>query len=430
MKSRLLNNLGLKLLSIFLALIVWLMIMFNQDPEVTRTIRDVPVIKENVEESLTSKGFGYTVESSEMVDIKVTGARSVVDGLSSDDFRATADFMTIDSMSRVAIEIICLSESKDNLVIEPNTDRMLIREESMDDKEVTLEAKPFGDVRENYYLKSANPETVRVVVKGSETSVSKVKKVLADVNLDDMYKSSSDRYELYAVDAEGNKIDSNMISFYVNDSQVKNITVNVTIYEKKEIPVYIDITNNPAEGYYCPDRVIKTMPETLTIAGLGKNLEKIKELRIEESVIGLSESKECIYDNDKIESILKSRYGDTYELVDSNQRLSAKIKIEKTPSRTISITNDDVEIVNGSEEYNYEVTCIPGSYVTVSGVNQEEVDTITQKDLNLYVDVESMTPAQYTLTLNGNYEGTYDIEVKYGVVIVNIWAKNQMSPTG
>lgn len=430
MKSRLLNNLGLKLLSVILALIIWLMIMFNQDPEVTRTINDVPVLKEHVEEALTSKGYGYTVESSELVNIKVSGARSVVDSLTADDFRATADFNTINSKSQVAIEVICLSDAKDNLIFEPNTDRMLIKEEPMDEKEVTLDVKTVGSVKENYYLEAAKTEAVRVVVKGSETYVAKVKEVLTEVNVEDMWKTYSDRYELYAVDADGQRIDSNMVSFYINNSQVKTTTVNVTIYEKKEIPVYVDITNKPFDGYYCPDTVITTMPETITIAGLEKNLEKIDELRLKESVMGLSEGKECIFEIEQIENELKRKFGDTFELVDPKQRLSGKITIEKIPSRTISLSKNDITVANADENYNYEITCISSSTVTVSGLKQEELDNIQLSDLGLTVDAEGMPAGQYTLTVGGNYSGPYDIDIKYGVVILNIWSKNQMGPTG
>ena len=104
MKNFISNNIGLKLLSVLLALLLWLIVMNVEDPAVTRTISDIPVQIIN-DDVIKSRGYGYTVESGEKVDIRVKGRRSVIDGITTDDFIATADFNSVSSMKMVPIEV-------------------------------------------------------------------------------------------------------------------------------------------------------------------------------------------------------------------------------------------------------------------------------------------------------------------------------------
>ena len=64
MKDFFTKNIGLKLLSVLLALLLWLTVMNVEDPAVTVTISDVPVQIVN-DEVITSRGYRYIIESGE-----------------------------------------------------------------------------------------------------------------------------------------------------------------------------------------------------------------------------------------------------------------------------------------------------------------------------------------------------------------------------
>ena len=125
MKDLISKNIGLKLLSVLLALLLWLIVMNVEDPAVTRTIYDIPVQIVN-DDVITSRGYRYAVESGEKVDIRVKGRRSVVDGLSADDFVATADFNSVSSMKMVPIEVRCKDEHESEVTWTARTETMAI----------------------------------------------------------------------------------------------------------------------------------------------------------------------------------------------------------------------------------------------------------------------------------------------------------------
>jgi hypothetical protein len=89
------RNIGVKLLSLLLAFLIWVTIMSISDPQTTKKIEGIEIqtlhrddynaLPENVNISLQTDEIGT-------LSIKVTGKRSEVENLGPSDFVATADF--------------------------------------------------------------------------------------------------------------------------------------------------------------------------------------------------------------------------------------------------------------------------------------------------------------------------------------------------
>ena len=132
MKERLTHNLGLKILSIVLAAFTWFLIMNVADPVVTSTFSNIPVQIEH-EEVLTNRGYQYTIESGDKVDIKVKGKRSIVDSLTENDFKATADFNSLTALFMASITVECTSEHASEVVISIRNETMAVK---LEDQEI------------------------------------------------------------------------------------------------------------------------------------------------------------------------------------------------------------------------------------------------------------------------------------------------------
>ena len=62
--NKIYSNIGLKLLSVVLGFLVWLLVLNIDDSAVTRTIRDIPVNLVNTD-AITSQNQLYTITSGE-----------------------------------------------------------------------------------------------------------------------------------------------------------------------------------------------------------------------------------------------------------------------------------------------------------------------------------------------------------------------------
>ncbi|MBR4759862.1 MAG: hypothetical protein IK078_06925, partial [Lachnospiraceae bacterium] len=90
MKDKLLHNLGLKIISCIVAVILWLVVVNVSDPVVDTTYSDIPLTVTG-SESLAAEGKVYEMLGAGTVTISVSAKRSILDSLSSDNFKAEAD---------------------------------------------------------------------------------------------------------------------------------------------------------------------------------------------------------------------------------------------------------------------------------------------------------------------------------------------------
>ena len=133
--KKIFHNWPIKLLSIFLAVLVWFFIMSLADPATTKAYSNIPVKLLN-EDLLTQAGKSYTLEGGEnpTVTVRVTAAGSVHRELSSSDFTATADVARMfDVTGRVPIEVSCSRASMSSRIsaITPSADTLKINFESI-----------------------------------------------------------------------------------------------------------------------------------------------------------------------------------------------------------------------------------------------------------------------------------------------------------
>lgn len=105
MKNKLTHNLGLKLISLLLAITIWLIIIYTYDPADTADFTlDVTILNE---EAITSLNKVYEVIEGDTVTIRVKGNTSQVNSLRSSDFRATADISKLSPTLHANIDVVC-----------------------------------------------------------------------------------------------------------------------------------------------------------------------------------------------------------------------------------------------------------------------------------------------------------------------------------
>ena len=109
-KKSLFNHLGLKILSLLLAIIIWMIIMNLDDYSVTKTVRDIPVEEMNGS-TIENLGKVYNIVDGDTVDVVVKGPRSLVDPLTAADFTATANLAELSITNTVQI-VVKLNDSQ------------------------------------------------------------------------------------------------------------------------------------------------------------------------------------------------------------------------------------------------------------------------------------------------------------------------------
>ena len=95
MMKHLVNNPGLKVLSLLLSVILWMVVVKMADPDANKSFSvSVEILNKNV---ITEMGkVPGVVGNSDIAMFSITGPRSYVEKMSSDDFKVTADLSQLD----------------------------------------------------------------------------------------------------------------------------------------------------------------------------------------------------------------------------------------------------------------------------------------------------------------------------------------------
>lgn len=105
MKEKLTRNIGVKILSLLLATILWLVITNVNDPVQYKTFSDMQVTIKN-ESMVKNSKQSYEILEGEVVDFKVAARRSIIQNLKEYDFDVVADFDNLSIANSVEIEIV------------------------------------------------------------------------------------------------------------------------------------------------------------------------------------------------------------------------------------------------------------------------------------------------------------------------------------
>ena len=260
-----LHNLDSLLLAFFLAIIVWIIAVQQEDPIVVADLPDpVPVSYVNLSSGLTILG-----DPVDKVRLRVRAQRSVVTSLSADSFQAQVDLSGLGP--DVHTLPIRVTGPRDVQVVAVDPPRAVVHIERLLEKTVPvkvdiMDLPPLGyRVRRDAIV----TEPVTVTVRGPESQVKKVVAAVAEVYVQARRSSVDTKVALSPRDA------SNLPVFNVKVvPPVARIVVPVEPQPGyAEVPVVPLTVGQPAEGYRVAS--ISVEPATVTLRGSPEALQKI-----------------------------------------------------------------------------------------------------------------------------------------------------------
>ncbi|MBR4725772.1 MAG: hypothetical protein IK071_08350 [Lachnospiraceae bacterium] len=392
MKNLLTRNIGLKLISLVIAAVIWFAIMNIADPVVSETFPGIHVDVVN-DEVITSRGYQYTIESGDRVDIICKGKRSVVNSLTSSDFKAEADFTTLNSMYMAGITVECTSAyAADEVVLSQRTENMAIKLEDQKTEPFSVRIEQVGAVRDGYYCYGTSLSSSLIQVSGAASQVAFVKEVVAYVDLTDKTETFTANCELVAYDMNGEEIDSMKLNFNPN-----TVEVTVQIFKTKTVDIEVTPIGTPIAGYYVEK--LDYAPSYVTLAAEEDVLRNIDKLTIEYDVTGLSKYTEAQI---LLDDLITQKYGDTAFTVDNQAYVAIAVTVVPFIEKTVDIREQDIEIRNVAEGLEYSINMSSGISITIRGA-ESILSGLTAQNLKLYVDMSGDGEGSFTRQIRSDY---------------------------
>lgn len=370
MKEKLTRNIGLKILSLALAFLIWVVILNVDDPATTATIADIPVTRIN-ENAIISKDKVYDVVSGETVDVKVKGKRSIIEKLKKEDFRAVADLSKLSLTYAVPIDVSLPRYPE--VEINQKVMTMEVNLENRINEQFRVDVVEKGTVAPGYYISSKTARPNMIQVSGAESVIKKINEVVVEVNVTNRDESFGEKEIIPKVyDKNGSLMDSSKMTF-----NFEKVDVSVNLLNTKTVQLFVEIKGTPYYGYEFVKHDFE--PKQVVIAGKQEELDKVPYIL---AVYNINNLRADIED----EIDIKDYITEDVILIDENQNAVINIDIEKIENREIGFNTNEIELRNVPYGIRASVDNSSMVYVKLSGT-MDELNEISKSDIKPYIDL-------------------------------------------
>lgn len=385
MKEQKNSNMGMKVLSVSIAIFIWLLVANTNDPVVTKRFTDIPVDIIN-EEALTDLGYAYEVTEGDEVTITVKGKNSIVGTLSISDFRAVADFSKLSEVDAVPIDVTVKKYTDQLEIMLGTVNTMKIKKDEMISVSVPVNIVINGDAAEGYAPGkiTGTPNLVRVT--GPANLLDNAKAIIVEVDIDGIDHDVTTNVKPILYDADNKKIDSKQIAF-----DTPSISISIELWKTKKVQVSVEQEGEPADGYqltsfdYEPKEIIVAAPDDILAELTTISLPAV-------SLDGLTENYEK--DIDITEELLP----DNVVLADDVTDIKIKANIEKVMTRRITFEKENIQIKG---KQNKKVTFhADNQYVIAVEGPSSVLRDLKITDFAPWIDVSGMDEGEHEITVH------------------------------
>jgi len=389
MKEKIFRNFTIKILSVIVALILWTVIVNIYDPSTSYTFSNVTVTLLNTQ-NLTDKNYSYEVVEGSKISVSVSGPKSVITDITASDIVATADLSNVSSYSDyVDIEV---SVVKNGHVVEgveatPKTTAIKLDIENRNTASFNLESQTTGTVAEGYALSkvSLNPETINVT--GPSSVISSIAHAAVSIDVSNASEQLTGSTDVILYDRDYNVITDDAIEL----SQ-KSINYVADIGKTKRIPIAVESTGTPADGYVFAG--LELSQNEVLIAGSSEALDRINSITIPAvniNVDGLTSNREYKFN-------LPNYVGNDISVI-SEGTLVVTVNIEPEAKKTITMDKSAIVVKNLSDDYDLEYEGSKTFDIVISG-GGDAIDGVLASNIAMSIDLANCQPGVQDVPVN------------------------------
>lgn len=381
------NDTAVKVLSIIVAIVMWLYVMNEQNPQVTYIVRDVPVKLSNLDEDK----FALKDESSQFtVNVKVRGRRSLVTDLKPNDISAEVSMrgrMEGDNLIRVDVVVPPNIELIDVLPRE-----IMVTLEAVIEEQRPVTVEVVGTPAQGFAAGKPQVKPQEVVIKGPRSIVNSIKKISTTIDISDKDSAVTSTLPFMVLDGQGNE--QKRITF-----RPDVVEVTVPIVPVSNVQVLPNIRGNPPEGYIIRD--VRIDPPSITVTGSADILNNLQSISTEPINIQGEVSTVSVDVN-----LLLPKGITIFD--EEVQSARVTVEIEKLATTTLNIKSDKIAVEGANSGLNAELEHDRDVILTVSGP-ESIIDKANENMVKLNVDITGLTEGEHFVKIRADVSRPYRV---------------------
>lgn len=254
------------ILSLLLAILIWLVVAMTLYPSIPKTIENIPLSVDIAGSPAADSGLSVISCDVDTVDVQLVGSRTQIGNLNAENLTAYVDYENVTSTGKKTLSIKVKSDSGINYEVKSITPSTAVVELDKYDT-LPFEVKPKIPNVKYAEGKTIDPDEFTcepdiINITGPSAQLAKISSVYAvsdrNLTLDSSYTLNSDEVQLFSED--GTRIDASSLLF-----DTSTFTINIPVLTQKTVKPVVQILNAPTDfDQSCLD--FKMSADSLTIA--------------------------------------------------------------------------------------------------------------------------------------------------------------------
>lgn len=365
---------------LIVSVILWALIMINDQVHMTETIKSVPVTIQNLSALENSNLILMNPDKDNFtVNINVEGQPNVISSLKRGDFSASINVYGFgEGITNATVEIIPPNGVK---VLNISPTHIACNIEGVISKVIDVTVQYEGAQAGNYHraLPISNPSSVKIT--GPRSVVNSADVAIATVNIanatDDVVRTVPVR--IY---------DGTDTEIFMS-SPVENVQVTVPVYPMKYVRLMPNVTGVPEEGYQLTN--VTVSPERIRIAARQDILDTINELQLAELDI-TDASKNIISSRDILNT-------NGLILLDLTTTPVVNATIDKIVEKELVFEPSEISFINVKEGHEVVLSEAQADITVIVTGPSGIVNQLKKDELTLTVDMEGKDMGIHDVTI-------------------------------
>ncbi len=235
------SNTFLAIVSVVIAVVMWIYVAYEVNPMYETWIENIPVECINTSELFDDGSLVITGDNAELlnggltISVKIKGKRNIVSSAKRANFSCSLDMITVNQNGTFNLKPNIESDISGIEILKSTPANFKIKAESIEQKDIELSVKSVGELPDGYTIDDVHSSNQTVKVTGAPSVIGKIKKAETQLDYGSLDVNASEKVcKIYFYDADGVQIDSSKFK-----KTIEYAKISYNLYTEKELTLVL-----------------------------------------------------------------------------------------------------------------------------------------------------------------------------------------------
>ena len=275
MKDIFKTNWFLAVISVLVAIIIWVYVVYQENPMYETTIKNVPVNFTKLSDDFETGKLTVLSSNTKTVDLKIKGKRNVIAKVKRDSINCSVNMSDISSDGSYTLPFSINFNVDGVEILSKKPYNISLKVDDVITKEKEIKIDTQGKPAEGFIAESVEYSPLKIRLTGARSIVNKIKSAGIMVDLNNATDTISGRYKVKLYDKNGEEFTDERINKNVTYTELK-----YNIFQTKQVEVSASLSSD-INAYGKKIKVSKIKPSKFTVIGDKRELMNIDKLKTE-----------------------------------------------------------------------------------------------------------------------------------------------------